>query len=213
MLKLLGKKLQKRKNLKNVYEEEESKIDFKVNDMMIGSSSLLDSTTIQNFSDKTNLGISRASHSEYKNNGILDESSFFRMMDKLDEESELSVKKEKKLISVENQVQFKRLNLNLLNKNSSNIVMKAEEDPSLCINEIKKNLIENIKLNKLEKCRRSSKDSEELNILLTERSKGKKISTARVRVGHDGSKERALLKTKSYSRLPRGKKKNKLNNN
>ena len=72
-------------------------------------------------------------------------------MDKLDEEDEYSEKKEngKKLVSVENQVQIKPLNLKLLNNDSKNIFMvdKAKEDPSMSIQNIKKNLLENIKQN------------------------------------------------------------------
>ena len=85
------------------------------------------------------------------NNGKLNMSSFFRVMDKLDEEDENSALKQKPSPQKnENIIKMKKLNLNLLKNNSTNIIMAEKtEKKSLCINDMKKDLIQNIQENSM----------------------------------------------------------------
>lgn len=79
-------------------------------------------------------------------NNKLNESSFFRVMDQLNEEDELEKQTPKKPSPVK-QIKMNKLNLNLLKPSSKNIIMVDNTSKGLCIENVKRNLLENIKRN------------------------------------------------------------------
>ncbi|CAI2364156.1 unnamed protein product [Moneuplotes crassus] len=224
-IKFTRKPSKRRKNRK-ANKDNKNQIEFKVNEMMIGSSSLLDDSTLQHKKTTSNstVCLSRISNSGLNNNGKLNESSFLKVMDKLDEEDgkeKASPEKDSKEVVLK----MNKLNLNLVKNNYNNIIMveKQEEESSLCIQSMRKNLLENIKRNKVQKHGfYEDSQSPRDNGIFTERVQqfadplhtlsrlldpnlqaSNPISTARVMASHQKSVERSLPKTKSFCRLPR----------
>lgn len=129
-----------KKNSENVNRiEAESKIEFHVNDTMVGTSSLLDAqfNFTQKFDQNTNKGklrditldletlnVSQQTNQDI-NSGVLNQSSFLRIIDRLNEDDK-SARKDEQKAKRENEVEINKLDLNFNNEklkviNSENI--------------------------------------------------------------------------------------------
>lgn len=173
-----GKPKPKEKPKKNVglthRAERESKIEFNVNEMIIGSSSLLDEglgntrREIRGICssqkpckkcvkdqdmcsecrrDSTHHGcISQISHSGLKNNGQLNESSFCRVIDKLNDEDG-SNHKITQPSKAENGVKMKKLDLKFAKGRISDVfeVEQTTANQSPSTRDIQKDLLDNLK--------------------------------------------------------------------
>lgn len=129
-----------KKNSENINRiEAESKIEFHVNETMVGTSSLLDAqfNFTQKFEQNTNKGklrditldletlnVSQQTNQDI-NSGVLNQSSFLRIIDRLNEDDK-SARKDEQKVKRENEVEINKLDLNFNNEklkviNSENI--------------------------------------------------------------------------------------------